>query len=63
MFHGQRIGSYAIKNIRERLQLAYGGAYRLDIASEEGQGTTVTIYLPVDMKEGLYGDKTINSRG
>ncbi len=54
-FSGQRIGGYAVKNIRQRLKLAYGDAYRLDIQSEEGKGTTVTIYIPGEEKEEEHG--------
>ncbi len=54
-FSGQRIGGYAVKNIRQRLKLVYGGAYRLDIQSEEGKGTTVTIYIPGEEKEEEHG--------
>lgn len=54
-FSGQRIGGYAVKNIRQRLKLVYGGTYRLDIQSEEGKGTTVTIYIPGEEKEEEHG--------
>ncbi|UQZ85124.1 Sensor histidine kinase YpdA [Paenibacillus konkukensis] len=36
-----------LENLRKRLELYFGGRYRLDIRSEEGQGTTVTVEIPV----------------
>ena len=42
----QRIGRYAIKNIRERLELEYGKEFVLQIMSEVGKGTTVVLKLP-----------------
>ena len=42
----QRIGRYAIRNIRERLQLIYKGDFQLDIQSVIGKGTKVTILVP-----------------
>lgn len=42
----QRIGRYAIRNIRERLQLMYQDNFSLDIKSTVGRGTSVTIVLP-----------------
>lgn len=41
----QRVGRYAIRNIRERLQLVYKGDFKLDIQSAVGKGTEVTIVL------------------
>ncbi len=42
----QRIGHYAIRNVKERLDLRYGGRFSLDIKSTVGQGTTVSIQIP-----------------
>lgn len=50
VFAGQRVGRYAIKNVRERLELRYGQEFRLEISSEINQGTTVTIAVPVKIK-------------
>lgn len=57
VFAGQRVGRYAIKNVRERLELRYGSDFRLNISSEINQGTTVTIAVPVKIKESseLWG--------
>lgn len=42
----QRIGGYAIKNIRERLQLFYHDKFELNIKSDVGKGTVVTLSVP-----------------
>lgn len=47
-YRKQRIGRYAIKNIRERLQRRYGDACSLEIQSDVGKGTTVIIRLPFE---------------
>lgn len=44
----QRIGRYAIKNIRERLQLKYHEQYSLKIESVVGEGTTVILEIPFE---------------
>ncbi len=38
---------YGIRNINERLHIAYGGEYGLTCSSGRGKGTTVTIRIPV----------------
>lgn len=43
-----RIGRYAIKNIRERLQLRYHDAFHLEILSDVGRGTTVILEVPYE---------------
>lgn len=48
----QRIGRYAIRNIRERLQLIYKDNFKLDIQSVVGKGTEVTIILPFKEETG-----------
>jgi Predicted signal transduction protein with a C-terminal ATPase domain len=50
-YASQRIGRYAIKNIRERLELKYHEDFKLLIYSKEGSGTTVIIELPFENKE------------
>lgn len=42
----QRIGRYAIKNIKERLQLRYQEDFKLEIESSLGKGTKVTLCIP-----------------
>lgn len=50
--HSSKGGGYGVRNIQERLQLAYGQEYGLAFASSPGSGTTVTITLPF-RKEAL----------
>lgn len=49
-YRKQRIGRYAIKNIRERLERRYKEDFILEIKSEVGKGTTVILELPVRKK-------------
>lgn len=51
-YRRQRIGGYAIKNIKERLELKYKGNFKLEIQSDVGKGTTVTLMLPFVEEEG-----------
>lgn len=51
----QRIGRYAIKNIRERLQLKYHEDFKLEIQSDIGKGTTVILRIPYE--EGVKADE------
>lgn len=44
----QRIGRYAIKNIRERLQLRYHDQFSLEIRSSIGKGTVVILRIPYE---------------
>lgn len=45
-YASQRIGRYAIKNVKERLELVYREEYELTIESREGKGTTVAVTVP-----------------
>ena len=40
-------GGYGIRNIQERLILAYGAPYGLSCVSQPGKGTVVTVQIPV----------------
>lgn len=46
-FSGQKIGRYGIRNVKERLELEYGKDAYLNIESSVGEGTLVTIRIPV----------------
>lgn len=61
VFTGQRIGRYAIKNVRERLELEYGEAFRLEIKSTAGEGTEVRLLLPWKTEEDEYGTEITDS--
>lgn len=45
-YASQRIGRYAIKNVKERMELLYKDKYCLSIKSEIGFGTTVKLQIP-----------------
>lgn len=47
-YASQRLGRYAIKNVKERLEIIYGERYELHIKSKTGEGTTVIISLPCE---------------
>lgn len=49
-YKNQRIGRYAIKNIKERLELKYKENFELDIQSDVGKGTTVTLKIPYERR-------------
>ena len=46
-FSGTPTGGIGIANVRERLTVAYGQEGRFDIRSAPGEGTTVTLEIPV----------------
>jgi len=45
-YANQRIGRYAIKNVKERLELRYNENFELKIESEIGKGTKVIVVIP-----------------
>ncbi|MNL86396.1 hypothetical protein D3C87_2150830 [compost metagenome] len=42
---------YGFRNVYDRIQLYYGEEYGLQITSELGQGTEVTLWLPFQREE------------
>lgn len=44
-------GGYAVKNVLERLELYYSSNHELKFISTPGKGTTVTINIPITLKE------------
>jgi two-component system sensor histidine kinase YesM len=54
-YRGQRIGRYAVKNVKERLELMYHDRFELGMDSVIGRGTTVTLTI--------WDDNTYNTRG
>lgn len=50
-YSSQRIGRYAIYNVKERLRLKYGDAFQLKIESKVGKGTQVTLVIPAGEEE------------
>lgn len=58
-YASQRIGRYAIKNVKERLELMYHEDFELCIKSAKGQGTEVMLSVPCGLKElHLHEHKT-----
>jgi len=51
VFSGVSIG---LRNVHERLRLFYGQPYGLEVDSESGEGTEVTIFIPNDRQEANY---------
>ncbi len=49
-YASQRIGRYAMKNIKERLELIYKSEYELIVESKEGHGTTVRLLIPYGIR-------------
>lgn len=47
----QRIGRFAIRNVKERLDLKYRDRYKLEIQSRLGHGTKIKITIPLNMDE------------
>ena len=45
-YSSQRLGGYAIRNVKERLELEYGNNFDLRIESQIGKGTTVILLIP-----------------
>ncbi len=45
LYKGQRIGRYAIKNVRERLALMYRERFDMKVDSEPGKGTRITLRI------------------
>ncbi|KRF11141.1 sensor histidine kinase [Paenibacillus sp. Soil787] len=47
----QAVG-YGLRNVKDRIQLYFGDDYGLQIESQLGQGTEVTLWLPFQSEEG-----------
>ena len=43
---GRKKGGFGLKNVDERLRLAYGPEYGIQVESEPGLGTTIVIHQP-----------------
>ncbi|MDG0811618.1 sensor histidine kinase [Cohnella rhizosphaerae] len=57
---GARIG---LRSVHERVQLHYGAQYGLRVASAPGEGTTLTVRLPLLREEGGEADAQRHDRG
>lgn len=54
----QRVGRFAIKNIKERLYLKYHEDFKLEIQSDVGHGTTVILEVPFEKEEHRVSEIT-----
>ena len=62
-YANQRIGHYAIRNVKERLSLSYGDRYLLAIESTPGKGTVIQIEVPAEVEENDGVSTPVNCRG
>ncbi|HEY0790450.1 MAG TPA: histidine kinase [Chthoniobacterales bacterium] len=53
VFFGPRPGTHALGLLRRRLNALFGPAFRLEVHSAVGQGTTVTLRIPLRMASGV----------
>ena len=59
-YANQRIGHYAIRNVKERLFLSYGDQYVLRIESTPGKGTAIRIEVPAEVKNNDEDDSALD---
>ncbi|WP_168120908.1 sensor histidine kinase [Paenibacillus sp. HB172176] len=52
LLSSQSKAGYGIKNVHERIQLAYGQTYGVTIQSQAGLGTKISIMLPLQQHDG-----------
>jgi two-component system sensor histidine kinase YesM len=52
---GEKGKSVGIENVNRRIKLFYGQEYGLNIESEEGQYTKMTMTIPMEIKKGMEG--------
>ncbi|TBL73964.1 cache domain-containing sensor histidine kinase [Paenibacillus thalictri] len=45
---GQHLSSIGLPNVCERMRMTFGDAFEMKVDSEIGQGTTVTMYVPME---------------
>lgn len=48
----QKSKGYGVRNVNERIKLTYGAEYGLTIESKEGEGTKITVKIPVVIRKG-----------
>ncbi|UQZ84653.1 Sensor histidine kinase YpdA [Paenibacillus konkukensis] len=56
-------GNFALKNINSQIKLGYGDPYGLDIESEQGAGTRVTVTIPLNAAQNAKNNNTKNKMG
>src|SRR6266404_9766434 len=55
LFFAERSRVHALSLLRRRLQTLFGRSYRLEVCNEVGQGTTVTVCIPLQARFELVG--------
>lgn len=55
--------SIGIFNVHQRIRLAYGAEYGLDISSKKDEGTTILLHIPAKTREELFEDAQSYHRG
>lgn len=50
-YGSEKVGHYAVRNVRERLKILYGDKYQLRVESEKGKGTMVLIVIPLEKEQ------------
>jgi sensor histidine kinase YesM len=53
VFFGERTRVHALVLLRRRLQGLYGRSFQLEVRSEIGEGTTVTMRIPLRKRFGV----------
>ena len=61
-YRGQRVGRYAIKNVKERLTLMYHERFEMAVESAPGKGTKIILRIYEETEEKNHGEKLIGSR-
>ncbi len=54
--HKGSFRSIGLRNTQDRIRLRFGDAYGLDVVSQEGVGTMITVSLPQATQAGAAGD-------
>lgn len=55
--------SIGISNVHQRIRLAFGSAYGVDIRSKKDEGTTIVLRFPAKTREELFEDAKSDNRG
>jgi hypothetical protein len=62
VFFARRPGLHALSLLRRRLQTLFGRSFRLEVYSEIGEGTTVTLCIPLQPPFEIVGTSLKASR-
>jgi len=62
LFFAERPGVHALVLLRRRLQGLFGRSFRLEVRSEIGEGTTITMRIPLQTRFEVMGRSLANKR-